>query len=64
MNELLNYFILFDLQASSSSDAPEEFYSMVDKDVLFKVEVTKTSYEQNWRTYTIKRMSGDDGLLQ
>lgn len=40
-----------------------ELNAFVDKRMLFKVEVSDANLFRNWQSYTVKKMSGDDEII-
>jgi len=42
---------------------PAELNAFVDKRMLFKVEVSDANLFRNWHSYTVKKMSSDDEII-
>ncbi|KAK2436210.1 replication protein A 70 kDa DNA-binding subunit B [Trifolium repens] len=47
----------------ASNAYPQELDTFVDKQILFKVEVTDANLYRNWRGYTVKKLSFDDDII-
>lgn len=51
-------------QGHDSHVFPSEFQSFIGKQFLFKVEVSDGNVSNGWQSFTVKKMSSDDDLIQ
>jgi hypothetical protein len=50
-------------QDRSSNSYPPELDVFVEKQMLFKVEVTDANLYRNWRSYTVKKFSVENDII-
>jgi hypothetical protein len=52
------------LQAHSQGDYPAEFDMFLDKQTLFKVEVSIGNMNYKWRNYAVKKATAEDYIIE
>jgi len=51
------------VQRNESVIYPTELDAFVDKRMLFKVEVSAGNLHRSWRSYTVKKLTQDDDII-
>jgi len=60
---MTNYYPLL-TQANSSREYPADLDVLLDKQMLFKVEVSRGNINYGWRNYAGKRATSDGNIIQ
>jgi hypothetical protein len=61
-----DFFSYYALQANTNSagDYPEDFNMFIDKQMLFKVEVSRGNVNYGWRNYAVKKATDEPDIIQ
>jgi len=51
-------------QGGITGEYPADFDVLLDKQILFKVEVSKGNVNYRWRNYAVKKATSDDDIIQ
>jgi hypothetical protein len=60
---MTNYYPLL-TQENGSREYPADLDVLLDKQMLFKVEVSRGNVNYGWRNYTVKKVTSDDNIIQ
>jgi len=52
------------MQTNKDAEYPPEFNIFVDKQILFKVEVSEGNVKKKYRNYTVKRATDDVSIIE
>jgi hypothetical protein len=51
------------MQMNHRTSYPSELNVFIDKRILFKVEVSDANLYRNWRSFTVKKLTMDDDII-